>query len=96
MVFIGGLAPDYVLDKMDFYETEMFIENLHLKHRSSWEQARQLFYAICQVNSRAKLDPSDLMPFPWDTTTTEEGGEEEDPESVIQRMKEIENYLNNE
>ena len=96
MVIVGGLAPDYVLDRMAFYEAEMFLSHLDLKHRSSWEQTRQLFYAICQVNSKDRLIPSELMPFPWEEKKTGHSNDGEDPDDVKKRMLELEKYYNNE
>lgn len=96
MVIVGGLAPDYVLDQMEFYEAEMFLAHLDLKHRSSWEQTRQLFYAICQVNSKDRLNPSELMPFPWEERETDHSTNGEDPDDVKKRMLELEKYYNNE
>ena len=96
MVIVGGLAPDYVLDQMAFYEAEMFLAHLDLKHRSSWEQTRQIFYAICQVNSKDRLIPSELMPFQWEEKKTDRPNDGEDPDEVKKRMLELEKYYNNE
>ena len=42
LVIEGGLDPEYVLDKMQMYELEPLISNLHRKDRNSWEQARMI------------------------------------------------------
>ena len=81
---------------METYEAEMFLAHLGLKHRSSWEQTRQLFYAICQVNSKDRLNTSEHMPFPWEEKKTGHSNDDEDPDDVKKRMLELEKYYNNE
>ena len=35
-------------------------------HKDSWEQARLIAYLIAQVNSKKRLQQSDIIPFYWD------------------------------
>lgn len=83
LVIEGGLAPEYVLDKMQMYELEPLISNLHKKDRNSWEQSRMIAYVIAQCNSTKKLKPTDIMQFTWDTT-----GETSISNEDIKRLKE--------
>lgn len=69
---MGGLAPDYVLDRMELYEVNILYKNLHLRHRDSWEQTRKLMYITAQVNSTKQLKESDIMKFSWDEITPAE------------------------
>lgn len=48
------------------YEVQPLITFMHLKHRDSWEQSRMIAYIIAQVNSRKKLNPTDIIKFDWD------------------------------
>ena len=48
------------------YEVQPLITSMHLKHRDSWEQSRMIAYIIAQVNSRKKLNPTDIIKFTWD------------------------------
>lgn len=85
LVIEGGLDPEYVLDKMQMYELEPLISNLHRKDRNSWEQARMIAYVIAQCNSTKKLKPTDIMQFTWDSDTT---GETSISNEDIKRLKE--------
>lgn len=85
LVIEGGLDPEYVLDKMQMYELEPLISNLHRKDRNSWEQARMVAYVIAQCNSTKKLKPTDIMQFTWDSDTT---GETSISNEDIKRLKE--------
>lgn len=48
------------------YEVQPLITYMHLKYRDSWEQSRMIAYIIAQVNSRKKLNPTDIIKFAWD------------------------------
>lgn len=85
LVIEGGLDPEYVLDKMQMYELEPLISNLHRKDRNSWEQARMVAYVIAQCNSTKKLKPTDIMQFTWDSDTI---GETSISNEDIKRLKE--------
>lgn len=82
LVFVGGLDPGYVLDRMEPYEMEACMEGIHMRHMESWEQTRQLAYVTAQVNSSRRVDIKEMMPFPWDTR------EERDmPEAERERLR---------
>lgn len=66
LVIEGGLEPEYVLDKMQMYELESLMTNIHKKHKEGWEQARLIAYVIAQSNSTKKLKPADIIQFVWD------------------------------
>lgn len=59
------------------YEVQPLITSMHLKYRDSWEQSRMIAYIIAQVNSRKKLNPTDIIKFDWDN------GEEINKETSI-------------
>ena len=60
------LPPEYVMDKMEFFEIRALMKHQHYAHKDSWEQARMVAYIIAQVNSKKKLKPTDVMEFDWD------------------------------
>ena len=52
-------------DLQDF-EVELLYENLKYADRPSWEQTRLLAFILAQVNSKKKLEMTDIMSFSWD------------------------------
>jgi hypothetical protein len=78
LVFESGLPPDYVLDRMPFYEINIALEYSYLKNKERWEQARMICYVIAQSNSTKRLKATDIMTFHWekkekvDTTVSDE------------------------
>lgn len=95
LVLKCGINPGYVLDEMRFYEMEALFENLWMKDKESWEQTRLQTYITAQVNSTKKLDPQDLMTFPWEKKVEKVVDTPEDIERVREEMKEMERKLNN-
>jgi hypothetical protein len=61
-----GIAPDYVLDKMQMYEVHTLLEYEYYKHKDSWEQSRFISYITAQVNSTKPIKPDSLMKFHWE------------------------------
>lgn len=91
LVIEGGLQPDYVLDKMQMYELEPLLTNLHKRNKESWEQTRQITYVIAQTNSSKKLKPTDIMKFVWDDEDSDTSISNED----IKRLKDkAKQYIN--
>lgn len=60
------LPPEYVLDKMEFFEIRAIMKHKYYAHKDTWEQSRLIAYLIAQVNSKNKLKLSDIIEFPWD------------------------------
>lgn len=91
-----GLDPGYVLDRIQTYEVEALIENMWMKSKESWEQARLQAYLTAQVNSTKKIDMSEFMTFPWEKVETDKIEDtKEEMEAVMKEMKEWENKMNN-
>lgn len=59
------------------------------KEQEEWERMRWLMYTIAQVNSKKRLSPEDLFPFPWDHEKGHVEVDEEEIEEVRKRMKGI-------
>ena len=89
-----GVQPDYVLDRMKFYEIEALIENLWMKNKESWEQTRVQAYITAQTQSTKKIDMNDMMSFPWEKKVEKVEDTLEDIEMMRKEMKEMEDKLN--
>ena len=89
LVLRCGLDPGYVLDRMELYEIVAILENIWMKDKESWEQAR------LQVYSTGNLKES--ITFPWDKDVKTEKIEatKEEKEALMKEMKEWENIMNN-
>lgn len=61
-----GIAPDYVLDRMQMYEVRALMEYQHYKSQEEWEQTRLLAYIQAQCNTKKKLKLADIIKFPWE------------------------------
>lgn len=57
---------------MTFGEVESFLNGFNRRHRETWEQTRIIGYIIAQANSTKKLEPSDVLRFPWDEDKAED------------------------
>ena len=89
-----GVQPDYVLDRMKFYEIEALIEDLWMKNKESWEQTRVQAYITAQTQSTKKIDMNDIMSFPWEKKVEKVEDTPEDIEMMRKEMKEMESRLN--
>lgn len=90
-----GIAPDYFLDKMQWYEIDACLKGLRNKYKPAWEQARTISHTIAQVNSKKKLKATDVMKFDWDDeckSTTNITLEDRD--RYKDRLETIKNNLN--
>lgn len=61
-----GVAPDYFLDRMTWYELGLLLDQLEYSNRDSWEQTRLTIWAVLQSQSTKKIKPIDILPFHWD------------------------------
>lgn len=89
-----GISPDYVLDKMTFYEVSTLLENLWMKEKESWEQTRTVAFVTAQSQSTKKLDMKSMMTFPWEKGVDEYEDTPEEREAVRREMKEMERKMN--
>lgn len=85
LVFEGGMPPGYVLCEMPFWEINIAIEGVYMRHKESWEQTRWLGWVIAACAGN-KAKPADLMKFPWET----EKRAEKDPEATRVTDEDIE------
>ena len=57
---------EYFMSDLQDFEVELLYENLKYADRPSWEQSRLLAFILAQVNSKKKLEMTDIMSFPWE------------------------------
>ena len=79
---------------MQFYEIETLIENLWMKDKASWEQTRTIGYITAQCQSTKKIDPQEMMSFPWEKNVEKVEDTPEDIERMRKEMKAMEDRLN--
>lgn len=85
--------PQYVLEDMQMYEAQVAMKYGYYANKDLWEANRLTAYITAQVNSRKKLNVTDLVTFPWeeDIKNTDTSISKEDIERL---QKQAENYLN--
>lgn len=81
---------------MQIYEIEALVENIWMKSKESWEQARLQAYVTAQCQSTKKMEIKDLMTFPWENVENEKIQDtKEEREELMKEMKAWENIMNN-
>ncbi len=88
-----GYAPDYVLDKMQWYEINAAMKYQHYSIKDGWEQARLVAYMVAQVNSKHTLQMDEIVKFPWEDEDDEPSKTSITKEEIEQLKKEAEQYL---
>lgn len=83
------MSPSYFFDKMTLEECAAYMRGYQRKEQEEWERMRWLMYTIAQVNSKKRLSPEGLFPFPWDNDKEPVEVNEEEIEEVRKRMKGI-------
>ncbi len=57
---------EYFMSDLQNFEVELLYENLKYADRPSWEQTRLLAFILAQVNSKKKLEITEILSFPWE------------------------------
>lgn len=91
LVLDMGIAPDYVLDRMEIYEINALFENRYLRQRESWEQARMLSFVIAKSLGSKINGVRDIFSLPWDEETKRETIEAD--YSQLDRLKAMSQYI---
>lgn len=74
---------------MQVYEVNTIIENLPYLDRTSWEQSRFQIYSSVQINSKKKINPTDIMKFAWDNGKEDITISNDDIERLKEKSKQI-------
>lgn len=61
------MSIGYFLDECGEYEINDVLEYLPYTDRNLWETQRLNSFITAQVNSRKKLNPTDICKFKWET-----------------------------
>ena len=80
---------------MEPYEIDTCMDGIYKRHRESWEQTRRLVYAIIQVNNKHRIDPKEVMPFPWDTDIGDNDMSDEERGRLSGMLQDYVNKKNN-
>ena len=82
---------------MQEYEVNTIIENLPYLDRNLWEQHRFLVYTNIQMNSKKKLEPTDVLKFKWDSDYIEDSTSitNDDIERLRNKSQQISKNINN-
>lgn len=78
---------------MEFYEIDAILESIHFSHKEGWEQARMISYVIAQSYSTKKIQPTDLILFPWDKKDTVSGETSISTEDIVRLKKKAKQYI---
>ena len=81
----GGVAPDYFLHRMQWWEVNRYLAGLHRRYHTPWENTRALqWFLACMFNDSKKhaapKSPQDLYKFGWEeeqTTSADEISEQD-------------------
>jgi len=93
LVLQHHLNPKYVLDEMEMYEVKALMKYAYYSHKDSWEQSRMITYMTAQVNSKNRLQMTDVMEFPWEKEEDEEDKKPITKEQLQQLREQAENYI---
>ena len=91
----GGVAPDYFLYKMQWWEVNRYLAGIHRRHRTAWENTRALqWFLACMFNDSKKhpapKSPQDLYKFGWEEEqTTAPDITEQDAKDLQEMMRDF-------
>ena len=60
------MTVEYFLDCMQDYEISYYVDYIPYLDRASWEQNRFSIYSNIQMNTKKKLEPTDIIKFAWE------------------------------
>lgn len=86
MVIRAHIQPDYFLDKMNWNEVKLLLNEMEVNNRDSWEQTRLIMWSVIQSQSSKKIKPIDVLPLSWDKVKDTPEVTREDVEAFKQRL----------
>ena len=85
-------SPEYVLDKMEWYEAQVALKYGYYASKDTQKANRLVAYIIAQVNSKKRLKIEDIIKFPWENEDIEKV--QPTSKADLERLrKKAENYL---
>lgn len=83
------VTVEYFLDRMQYYELQLLLENANVSVKNSWETTRNMMWSFVQPYSKKKLKPTDIMSLPWDENAQHVDTHREVTQKDIEHMKSI-------
>lgn len=82
---------------MQEYEVNTIIENISYLDKASWEQCRFQIYSNIQMNTKKKLNLTDILKFAWDDESENKSTtiSSQDIERLKKKSHEIFNAIKN-
>ena len=67
----GGIDPTYFLYRMQWWEVNRYLDGLHRRHRTAWENTRALQWFLARMFGDSKKNnipssPQDFYKFSWE------------------------------
>lgn len=87
--------PEYVLDRMEWYEINAAMKYQYYSIKEGWEQARLIAYMVAQVNSKRTLKMEEILQFPWEKKDAENPNTSITKEEIEKLKAEASEYLKN-
>ena len=75
-------------------ELSDILDNIQFADRSLWESQRISNFLNCQMNSKKKLNLTDIYRLPFDEDETDEQLSKDDFEQMQKQSKALEDYIN--
>lgn len=88
-------SPSYVLDEMEMYEARAAMKYGHYAYKDVWEANRLTAYITAQVNSKNRMEITDIVEFPWEKNRADEEKDTSITKEQIAYLKmKADNYIN--
>ena len=84
-----AVTVDYFLDKMQFYELDILLENLNYCVRSDWEMTRNIMWSNLAPMSKKRIKPKDVLELPFDTPKKLQLPKQEVTQETVQKAMQL-------
>lgn len=81
------ISVGYFLDKLQYYELQLLLENANVSVKNDWEITRNMMWSFVQPYSKKKLKPTDIMTLPWDEGAKHVDTHREVTKADVEKMK---------
>lgn len=91
----GGIDPTYFLYRMQWWEVNRYLDGLHRRHRTAWENTRALQWFLARMFGDSKknnipADPQSFYKFAWEEEQSSAAEITDDDARELQEM--MQNY----
>ena len=93
----GGVAPEYFLYRMQWWEVNRYLNGLQRRAHTAWENTRALqWWLACMFHDKKHgsppASPADIYQFGWEKDHQEENQPAYTPEEATAFQKEMGNH----